>query len=382
MPEHNKNEIVLRDWSTNRSTQVFGPNVVPFNERNPIRRIVIDEEVNLELGFGGEGSRDFLFEIRWHWSRKSDIALVAMEGRKDHPRHNRTKELPSKAQSQPAQLTHGPSFSSKIRHLRRVKLGEGGFGEVWKVVNVDSGEYLALKCAAKTGSRADQLKNLRMMKREGKILSTLSYRNIIQLKEEQTGKHRHDILLEFKDGTVENLIDAHVFEKTPKVCDRLLKEMLHALEYLDSKGIIHRDVKPANILYTRLPDGTYHFKLADFGAATKVADPKSKIGTPRFMAPEVRNLWSTAPQTPKADVWSLFVTIAYTINPAGFRDKLRKGPIDQVIQEVTMDTEFRKMKEMVTIDPRWRASAAQMLAKLYYADKGRTTGRERIQTTG
>ena len=68
---------------------------------------------------------------------------------------------------------------------------------------------------------------------------------------------------------------------------KLVSDMLNALEYLRIKGIVHRDLKLGNILYSQT-DG--NFKIADFGFAKAVNSKYNKIvGTPGYMAPELLN---------------------------------------------------------------------------------------------
>lgn len=88
--------------------------------------------------------------------------------------------------------------------------------------------------------------------------------------------------------------------------------MLQALDYLSTKGLIHRDLKPANILYsTKAPVCTdekhrFNFQLADFGLSNRQSVAKTECGSGIFKALDV---YGDKPQTPKADVWSLLVTM-------------------------------------------------------------------------
>lgn len=91
--------------------------------------------------------------------------------------------------------------------------------------------------------------------------------------------------------------------------------MLQAIDCLAVEGIVHRDVKPENILYTSR-HGAYQFQLGDFGLSQRANVSTAFAGSPLYMAPETRH---EGPQTHKADVWSLFVTILWTLDGDGFR---------------------------------------------------------------
>jgi serine/threonine protein kinase len=83
-----------------------------------------------------------------------------------------------------------------------------------------------------------------------------------------------------------------------------MSQALHGLLYLHEQGVIHRDIKGANILTTK--EGLV--KLADFGVATKATglDQSSVVGTPYWMAPEVIELSGA---TTSSDIWSLGCTV-------------------------------------------------------------------------
>lgn len=83
-----------------------------------------------------------------------------------------------------------------------------------------------------------------------------------------------------------------------------MSQVLHGLLYLHEQGVIHRDIKGANILTTK--EGLV--KLADFGVATRATglDEASVVGTPYWMAPEVIALSGA---TTASDIWSLGCTV-------------------------------------------------------------------------
>ena len=111
-----------------------------------------------------------------------------------------------------------------------------------------------------------------------------------------------------------------------KVIIKLAGSIIHGLEYLHERRIIHRDVKPSNILVTR--DG--HFKLCDFGVSGELIDSVAGTftGTSSYMAPE---RIQGRPYTVSSDVWSLGITIlelAMNRFPFSKDNDALLGPID------------------------------------------------------
>ena len=184
--------------------------------------------------------------------------------------------------------------------------------------------------------------------------------------------------MDLKPGNVEGLVRDDTFLRNNSLPRPFLHQMLQALDYLAFNGIIHRDVKPENILYTPLLSSGYEYQLADFGLANAVADARTYAGTAVYMAPELEHSLQQ-PQTPKMDVWSLFVTLIYALDVADFRRK----PLQTVQQRIKATQEaastgmLRPLKGMAEIDPSKRASAADMLDQVF-AGEGRTTPRDRI----
>jgi serine/threonine protein kinase len=143
--------------------------------------------------------------------------------------------------------------------------------------------------------------------------------------------------------------------------------MLQALDCLAYNGIVHRDVKPENILYVSQPGGRYQFQLGDFGLCNYVVDAVTFAGSCMYMAPE---MFRKGGQTSKLDVWSLFVTMLWTLDTGGFRQKSNRFKSVEDAQETVLyaasnvDT-VAKIQEMAIVNPKERASAAQMLVKCY-----------------
>ena len=150
--------------------------------------------------------------------------------------------------------------------------------------------------------------------------------------------------------------------------------MLESLDYLAFRNLIHRDVKPDNILYTPIATGEYLFQLADFGFANQHSLAKTTCGSPLYMAPEM--FFGKGPQTSKMDVWSLFVTLISVTHTAGFNEKINSYP--HMLNLLKSAAGLQKaLRPMAREDPTLRASAAQML-KSEFEGHGLTTPSNRI----
>ncbi|EDN07296.1 predicted protein [Histoplasma mississippiense (nom. inval.)] len=158
----------------------------------------------------------------------------------------------------------------------------------------------------------------------------------------------------------------------------LFHHMLQALDCLAFHGLIHRDVKPENILYVTGSDGQYLFQLGDFGLCNRKVVAESAVGTLLYMAPEI---FYETEQTHKVDVWSLFVTMLWTLD-TGFRQICGSfngvGEIHQAISLAASQLPtVARIKEMAIVDAENRASAAQMLLK-HFNGKGLSTPQNQV----
>ncbi|XP_025603653.1 mitogen-activated protein kinase kinase kinase NPK1 isoform X1 [Arachis hypogaea] len=198
-----------------------------------------------------------------------------------------------------------------IRWRKGELIGCGAFGQVYVGMNLDSGELLAVKqvlIAASSASKEKAQAHVKELEEEVKLLKDLSHPNIVRylgtVREEDT----LNILLEFvPGGSISSLLGK--FGAFPEAVIRTYtKQLLLGLEYLHKNGIMHRDIKGANILV----DNKGCIKLADFGASKQVVElatisgAKSMKGTPYWMAPEV--ILQTG-HSFSADIWSVGCTV-------------------------------------------------------------------------
>jgi serine/threonine protein kinase len=168
------------------------------------------------------------------------------------------------------------------------ELGRGGAGTVYKAYDPTVARTVAIKVMA-PGAESDQLARFYM---EARATGNLLHKNIVTIYEfgEQDGTPY--IVMEYLDG--KDLAQVQKCEQKPSVLEivSMMIQVAEGIQYAHSQGIVHRDVKPGNIIV--LPDGTA--KIMDFGIARlmdsttmRLTQTGSLIGTVLYMAPEQLN---------------------------------------------------------------------------------------------
>jgi len=163
------------------------------------------------------------------------------------------------------------------------KLGEGSFGEVWLAYDKRLGEKVALKYLHLEKTSEDYLE---LFKREFEILSEIRHTNLARVFDfaYSQDKDQYFFTSEYCPG-VEFLEAAR--DKPLEYVEEMVVQILAALDYVHSQGIIHFDIKSENILVAD-EKGHPHVKILDFGIAAKLKSlPQEVAGTPSYMAPEI-----------------------------------------------------------------------------------------------
>lgn len=180
-------------------------------------------------------------------------------------------------------------------------LGKGAFGSVYRALNWGTGETVAVKQI----KLADLPKTeLRVIMQEIDLLKNLDHPNIVKYQGFVKTPETLNIILEYcENGSLHSI--SKNFGRFPENLVALyMSQVLQGLVYLHEQGVIHRDIKGANILTTK--QGLV--KLADFGVASRATGlhESSVVGTPYWMAPEVIELTGA---TTASDIWSLGCTV-------------------------------------------------------------------------
>lgn len=187
-------------------------------------------------------------------------------------------------------------------------LGKGVIGRVFRGLNLRTGEVVAVKQMDK---KAISSENYEDIKRELRLLETLDHPNTVKFIESfEKEEHLYFVLEYIEGGSLHDAIKK--FGCFPaRLIVVYMTQVLRGLHYLHQQGIIHRDIKGANILLSK--EGIC--KLADFGscAYTALNRSASLAGTPFWMAPEFIEGTESGPCS---DIWSVGCTILELITGA------------------------------------------------------------------
>eukprot|EP00741_Cyanophora_paradoxa_P008391 tig00001307_g8118.t1 len=255
-------------------------------------------------------------------------------------------------------------------------IGKGGFGTVYRGLNTETGDFVAIKQVSLTNIPKEELANIMT---EIDLLKKLKHNNIVKYLGFIKTKEHLNILLEYVDcGSLANVIKK--FGAIPEqLVSIYIEQVLVGLQYLHEQGVIHRDVKGANILTS----SAGHVKLADFGVATKLgaaelrgAERNCVVGSAYWMAPEVIEM--SAPST-ASDIWSVGCTVIELLTGAPPYFELAPMPaLFRIVQDdmpPLPDTCSAALKDFLQQcfqkDANLRVSAQQLLRHQWIANRNR-----------
>lgn len=219
-------------------------------------------------------------------------------------------------------------------------LGWGGMGAVYKARQSKLGRFVALKIIAR--HKENDPRFAERFAREAQALARLSHPNIVAVYDFGETAGLCYLLMEFVDGmSLRQLLQAGRI--TPEQALTIVPRICEALQFAHEHGVVHRDVKPENILL----DKQGRVKIADFGIAKLVGGDSSRknltgeaqvMGTPHYMAPE--QVEKPQEVDHRADIYSLGVVFYEMLTgelPLGkFQPPSRKVQVDVRLDEVVL----------------------------------------------
>jgi eukaryotic-like serine/threonine-protein kinase len=189
------------------------------------------------------------------------------------------------------------------------EIGRGGMGAVWLARDENLGRAVAIKRigTAPGGESAD----LARAEREARLAARLNHPHVVAVFDLIFEGDERWLVMEYVEGVTLSGLVQRDGALTPDQASPIIRQAADALTAAHAAGIVHRDVKPSNILVTE--DG--QVKLSDFGIARAEADASLTqtglvTGSPAYLAPEVA---SGQMATTASDVWSLGATLFHAL---------------------------------------------------------------------
>ena len=238
------------------------------------------------------------------------------------------------------------TFLIKDYVVSRRRIGKGSFSTIYKAFNTTNNREYAIK------EIIVDKKNIKSnVKREFLVLKKLDHPNIVKL---------HDLIIDtsynniyfvfdyFKNGDLAKFLDNKPLKE--KFCKKYAKQLADGLKYLHENNILHRDLKPQNILLT----DDMNIQIADFGFARKVEKGmllNTLCGSPMYMAPEIINKQD---YSIKSDLWSvgiiiyqmIFGRVPYNVNNfMQLIKKINSEPINYTHKNITLPIELKHLLE-------------------------------------
>jgi len=233
-------------------------------------------------------------------------------------------------------------IGQKMGEFRIIKeIGHGSMGIVFEATHESLGRRVALKVLPPSLSVTETV--IRRFLREAQSVARLSHENIVQIHEigDQAGVFFY--AMQFVEGqSLDRMLRERAF--TPRECATICAAVARALFFAHEQGIIHRDIKPGNIILTYKDEPVVtDFGLARPEKAATLTESGALVGTPMYMSPEqVRG--DRAHIDRRTDIYSLGVTLYEMLSG--------RAPFEATsTQEVLRKIEFEEAKPLRRVSP-------------------------------
>ncbi len=253
------------------------------------------------------------------------------------------------------------------RYLVEAELGAGAMGHVYRARHVKVGRQVAIKVMHADLARVSTI--VERFAREARIAARLDHPNLVSVLDvgvTPDSRRLPLIVLELAPGVplLDLMIDAMPREQVVNV----IRQLLCGLDHAHDAGLVHRDLKPDNILVEQRADGTLVPRIVDFGIAVcnreddpianrRLTEANTVIGTPFYMSPEQA---MAKPLDARSDLFSLGV-IMYELL-AGMPPFTGSG-LDVAYANATKDAPTISERSDVSVDPLLEAFVHKLMAR-------------------
>src|SRR6187551_3682258 len=196
----------------------------------------------------------------------------------------------------------GTVFDGRYRIIR--KLGTGGMADVYLAEDQELGRPVAIKILNDRHAADDSF--IERFRREAKNAAALSHPNIVSIYDRGEAEGTYYIAMEFLDGRSLKELIVGRGPAPVTVSVEYARQILSALRFAHRHGIVHRDIKPHNVLV----DGEGRVKVTDFGIAragtSQMTETGSIVGTAQYLSPEQARGGEV---DPRSDLYSLGIVL-------------------------------------------------------------------------
>lgn len=282
--------VMFYDWSHSHTSKISHAEF----ELGRTRRMLVCAGLNTIISMEGPQGKLLSFKLEWILDEEKQQQAVqrqrgAIFRSWQDPRKARTRNDVDTVLAS-AFLTPQQAFKSfdelSMRHFPRQCLGKGTYGTVFRTIDLDSGRVMAVKNIPKVRGQDKALNKVKLeveiMRRakhvrfvcnrdrdEGLIDIQPRIAELITPQGWNSNTIYVEIFMGLDAGDLYNLVESGEFA-LDHVQERCVHHMLEALDFLAASQIVHRDVKPDNILYSPCLEGhwqAFNFRLADFGVS-------------------------------------------------------------------------------------------------------------------
>ncbi|MCE5266413.1 MAG: serine/threonine protein kinase [Planctomycetaceae bacterium] len=291
---------------------------------------------------------------------------------------------------QATQLLAGRTKFTLGPYIMVDSIGQGGMGQVFKAQHGKMGRIVAVKVLPRDKSTPEAVQSFT---REIRALAQLDHPKLVAALDAGQDGNVYFLVTEYVPGAdLRKLVREHG-PLAMETAASIVSQVAEALAYAHAKGIVHRDVKPANVLVT--PDG--QAKLSDLGLSGPLHDAAENdprygkvVGTADYLSPDqVRDPWTP---TPAWDIYSLGCTLYYSVTgkvpfPGGTAtDKARAHcelrPLNPRRLNPQLTTEFADvMADMMAKEPSQRIATAEEVVRRLSSFLAGPTGTQAIRTS-